>query len=33
MELSMRDYTVINVVPATHHQGDARYGTSSGIQF
>ena len=29
----MRDYKVINVVQATHHQGDVRYGTSSGIQF
>ena len=33
MELSMRDYTVINVVQATHHQGNVRYGTSRGILF
>ena len=28
----MRDYTIIKVVQATHHQGDVRYGTSRGIQ-
>ena len=32
MELSMRDYTMIKVVQATHHQGDVRYGTSGSIQ-
>ena len=28
----MRVYSIINVVQATHHQNDVRYGTSSGIQ-
>ena len=27
-----RDCTVIKEVQATHHQGDGRYGTSSGMQ-
>ena len=27
MELSMRDYTIIRLVQATHHQGDVRHGT------
>ena len=26
------DYKIINVVQATHHQGDVRYGTFEGIQ-
>ena len=28
MALSIRDYTIIQVALATHHQGDVRYGTS-----
>ena len=32
MTLRVRDYTIIKVVQATHHQGNVRYGTSSGIQ-
>ena len=32
MSLSIRDYTVIKVVQASHHQGDAKYGASMGIQ-
>ena len=32
MALSVRDYTIIKVVQATHHQGDVRYGASRGIQ-
>ena len=28
----MRDYTIIKVVQATHHQGDVRYGISTGMQ-
>ena len=31
MALSIRDYTIIKVVPTTHHQGDVRYGTNRGI--
>ena len=31
MALRVRNYTFIKVVQATHHQGDVRYGTSSGI--
>ena len=30
--LSIMDYKIINVVQATHHQGDVRYGTFEGIQ-
>ena len=30
MELSIRDYTIIKVVQATHHQGDIKYGISTG---
>ena len=30
MALSIRDYTIIKVVQATHHQGDVIYGTSRG---
>ena len=26
----MRDYTIIKVVQATHHQGDVKYGISTG---
>ena len=32
MALSIRDYTIIKVVQACHHQGDIRYGASQGIQ-
>ena len=32
MALSIRDYTIIKVVQASHHQGDIRYGASRGIQ-
>ena len=32
MALGVRDYTIIKVVQATHHQGDVRYGASRGIQ-
>ena len=32
MALSVRDYTIIKVVQATHHQGEVRYGASRGIQ-
>ena len=32
MARSIRDNTIIKVVESTHHQGDVRYGTSSGIQ-
>ena len=32
MVLSIRDYTIIKVVQATHHQGDVRYDSSRGIQ-
>ena len=32
MVLSIIDYTIINVVQASHHQGDVRYGTSWGMQ-
>ena len=32
MALSIRDYTIIKVVQASHHQGDIRYGESRGIQ-
>ena len=28
MALSIRDYSVVRVVQATHHQGDVRYGAS-----
>ena len=33
MILSIRDYTIIKVVQATHHQGDVRYGSSWGIKY
>ena len=33
MALSARDYTIIKVVQATHHQGNVKYGTSRGIQY
>ena len=32
MALSIRDYTIIKVVQATHHQGDVMYGISRGIE-
>ena len=32
MTLSIRDYTIIKVVQATHHQDDDRYGPPRGIQ-
>ena len=32
MSLSIRHYTLIKVIEATHHQGDVRYGASRGIQ-
>ena len=32
MSLSIRDYTLIKVVQASHHQGDVKYGVSRGIQ-
>ena len=32
MSLSIRDYTFIKVVQASHQQGDVRYGVSRGIQ-
>ena len=32
MALSIRDYTIIKVVQATHNQGDVRYGINRGIQ-
>ena len=32
MALSIRDYTIIQVVQVTHHQGDVRYGKARGIQ-
>ena len=32
MAVSIRDYTIIKVVQASHHQGDIRYGESRGIQ-
>ena len=32
MVLTIRDYTIIKVVQATHHQGDVRYDSSRGIQ-
>ena len=32
MALSIRDYTIIKVVQATHHQCDVRYGGTRGIQ-
>ena len=32
MALSIRDYTIINVLQATHHQGNVRYGVSRGIE-
>ena len=32
MSLSIRDYTLIKVVQASHHQGDVRYGGSRVIQ-
>ena len=31
MTLSIRDYSVVRVVQATHHQGDVRYGASRVI--
>ena len=33
MELSVRDYTIVKVVQATHYEGDTRYGASRGIQY
>ena len=33
MLLSIRDYTIITVVQASHHQGDVRYGASMVIQW
>ena len=33
MALRIRDYTIITVVQATHHQCDVRYTTSTGIWF
>ena len=33
MALSVRDYTIIKVVQATHHQGNVKYGISRGIQY
>ena len=32
MALSIRDYTIIKVVQATHLQGDIRYGASRAVQ-
>ena len=32
MALKVRDYTIIKVVPTTHHQAIFRYGTYSGKQ-
>ena len=32
MSVSIRDYTLINVVQVSHHQGDVRYGASRSIQ-
>ena len=32
MSLSIRHYTLIKVIQATHHQDDVRYGASRGIQ-
>ena len=32
MKLSIRDYTIVRVVQATHHQGDVRYGASRGTE-
>ena len=32
MALRIRDYTILKVVQATHHQGDVRYCTFRGIQ-
>ena len=32
MALSIGNYTIINVVQATHSYGDVRYGTFRGIQ-
>ena len=32
MALSIRDYTIIKLVQATHHQDDVRCGTTRGIQ-
>ena len=31
MALNIRDYTTIKVVQAIFYQGDATYGTSSGV--
>ena len=31
MALTTKDYTIIKVVQATHHQVDVRYGTCRGI--
>ena len=33
MELNIRDYTIIKVAPATHHQDDIIYGASRGIKY
>lgn len=30
--LSTRDYAMVKVVQATHHEGDVRYGVFRGIQ-
>ena len=32
MALGIRDYTIIKVVQATHHQDDVRYDTFIGMQ-
>ena len=32
MAVSIRDYTIIKVVQASHHQGDIRYGESRGTR-
>ena len=32
MLLSIRDYTLINVVQASHHEVYVRYGASMGMQ-
>ena len=31
--IKSKGYTIIKVVQATHHQVDARFGTSSGINY
>ena len=32
MSLSIRDYAIMKVVQASHHQGDVRYGASISMQ-